>query len=154
MDHRENDINVYVEQLNTRMKPRLSSGFAPLLIIGAIAILLIVGAGAYYLGMQKNNPPSSNSAPSPTPEMVACTADAKMCPDGSAVGRVGPNCEFAPCPGSSAPGVPPEDTSYTCPQTDYVDCMPGPDKTLPSQCDPTFLKWAQTNCPGFKGGAF
>ncbi len=28
----------------------------------------------------------------------ACTAEAKICPDGSAVGRVGPNCEFAPCP--------------------------------------------------------
>lgn len=30
---------------------------------------------------------------------VACTLDAKICPDGSAVGRVAPNCEFAPCPG-------------------------------------------------------
>lgn len=30
---------------------------------------------------------------------VACTMEAKLCPDGSAVGRVGPNCEFAPCPG-------------------------------------------------------
>ncbi len=29
---------------------------------------------------------------------VPCTADAKICPDGSSVGRVGPNCEFAPCP--------------------------------------------------------
>jgi len=29
---------------------------------------------------------------------VACTMEAKMCPDGSAVGRTGPNCEFAPCP--------------------------------------------------------
>ena len=35
---------------------------------------------------------------------VACTADAKVCPDGSGVGRVPPNCEFAPCP-STAPGV-------------------------------------------------
>ncbi len=31
-------------------------------------------------------------------EPVFCTADAKICPDGSAVGRVPPNCEFAPCP--------------------------------------------------------
>ena len=31
-------------------------------------------------------------------EPVACTMDAKVCPDGSAVGRVGPDCEFAPCP--------------------------------------------------------
>lgn len=29
---------------------------------------------------------------------VACTMEAKLCPDGSAVGRSGPNCEFAPCP--------------------------------------------------------
>lgn len=29
---------------------------------------------------------------------VACTMDAKVCPDGSSVGRVGPKCEFAKCP--------------------------------------------------------
>ncbi|MCU0679170.1 MAG: DUF333 domain-containing protein [Planctomycetes bacterium] len=32
------------------------------------------------------------------PAEVACTMDAKLCPDGSAVGRVAPDCEFAPCP--------------------------------------------------------
>jgi tryptophan-rich sensory protein len=30
---------------------------------------------------------------------IACTLEAKLCPDGSAVGRTGPNCEFAQCPG-------------------------------------------------------
>ena len=29
---------------------------------------------------------------------VACTEDAKICPDGTAVGRIPPLCEFAPCP--------------------------------------------------------
>ncbi|MFH0947680.1 MAG: Gmad2 immunoglobulin-like domain-containing protein [Elusimicrobiota bacterium] len=29
---------------------------------------------------------------------TACTQEAKQCPDGSYVGRTGPNCEFAPCP--------------------------------------------------------
>lgn len=29
----------------------------------------------------------------------ACTEEAMICPDGSAVGRTGPNCEFTPCPG-------------------------------------------------------
>lgn len=29
----------------------------------------------------------------------ACTEEAKLCPDGSYIGRTGPNCEFAPCPG-------------------------------------------------------
>jgi putative hemolysin len=38
---------------------------------------------------------------------VACTKDAKICPDGSNVGRTGPNCEFAACPGAN---------DCTCPQ--------------------------------------
>ncbi|MDO8575824.1 MAG: carboxypeptidase-like regulatory domain-containing protein [bacterium] len=32
-----------------------------------------------------------------SPEPVACTMEAKICPDGSSVGRTGPNCEFADC---------------------------------------------------------
>ncbi|MBI3963706.1 MAG: hypothetical protein HY341_01785, partial [Candidatus Kerfeldbacteria bacterium] len=36
-----------------------------------------------------------------TNDQVYCTADAKECPDGSFVGRVGPDCEFAPCLGTS-----------------------------------------------------
>lgn len=31
--------------------------------------------------------------------MTACTADAKVCEDGSSVSRTGPNCEFPACPG-------------------------------------------------------
>ncbi len=31
---------------------------------------------------------------------VVCTMEAKQCPDGSYVGRTGPNCEFTPCPKS------------------------------------------------------
>lgn len=31
-------------------------------------------------------------------ETVACTMDARQCPDGSYVGRTGPQCSFAPCP--------------------------------------------------------
>ena len=30
--------------------------------------------------------------------LIACTQEAKQCPDGSFVGRVTPDCEFAPCP--------------------------------------------------------
>jgi len=29
--------------------------------------------------------------------VAACTLDTKMCPDGSYVGRVAPNCQFAAC---------------------------------------------------------
>ena len=31
-------------------------------------------------------------------KIKACTQEAKICPDGSSVGRTGPNCEFASCP--------------------------------------------------------
>lgn len=41
-------------------------------------------------------PSSSQSIP---PSAVACTLDAKLCPDGSWVGREGPQCQFAACPG-------------------------------------------------------
>jgi hypothetical protein len=37
------------------------------------------------------------------PKPVACTMEAKLCPDGSAVGRSGPNCEFTACP-AAKPG--------------------------------------------------
>lgn len=33
-----------------------------------------------------------------SPKPRACTEEAKICPDGSAVGRVAPNCDFATCP--------------------------------------------------------
>jgi hypothetical protein len=35
---------------------------------------------------------------SPSPTAKACTQEAKLCPNGSYVGRTGPNCEFSPCP--------------------------------------------------------
>lgn len=42
---------------------------------------------------------------------------------------------------------------YTCPDSAWVDCMPGPDKPYRSQCQPEFLNWAKDNCPGFEGAA-
>lgn len=40
----------------------------------------------------------ATSSASPTPAQTACTMEAKLCPDGSYVGRTGPNCEFTACP--------------------------------------------------------
>jgi len=31
-------------------------------------------------------------------EPVACTEDARLCPDGTGVGRIPPDCEFEACP--------------------------------------------------------
>jgi hypothetical protein len=36
-------------------------------------------------------------------KLGACTLEAKVCPDGSLVGRAGPNCQFVPCP-TAVPG--------------------------------------------------
>jgi hypothetical protein len=41
----------------------------------------------------------SSDAPAGDPGGVVCTKEAKLCPDGSYVGRQGPSCEFARCPG-------------------------------------------------------
>jgi len=38
-----------------------------------------------------------------TPQSKACTEEAMTCPDGSAVGRVLPDCRFAPCPSCTCP---------------------------------------------------
>ncbi len=40
-------------------------------------------------------------------DQVACTMEAKMCPDGSFVGRTGPACEFAACPSATGSVTPP-----------------------------------------------
>lgn len=59
----------------------------------AILIIAILISIAGYVYRQSNLP---NDLPRPI-EPVACTMDAKQCPDGSYVGRTGPNCEFV-CP--------------------------------------------------------
>ena len=44
--------------------------------------------------------------PAPQGTGQGCTREAKLCPDGSYVGRSGPNCEFAECPQMSETGTP------------------------------------------------
>lgn len=61
-------------------------GFVIPLIIAVMA-LLVICSGVYIYANKK-------TIDSP----IACTAEAKLCPDGSAVGRIGPDCEFALCP--------------------------------------------------------
>ena len=58
-----------------------------------VALVVIVGG---FLLFDKNIVPQINRP-------VACTMDAKMCPDGSYVGRTGPNCEFQSCPNIVTP---------------------------------------------------
>ncbi len=61
----------------------------------AIAICVLIFAGIVFIFLKDYN----ISVQKKSPDGVACTMEAKLCPDGSAVGRVPPSCEFAPCPG-------------------------------------------------------
>ena len=63
---------------------------SPILMISIIVGVLVVAGGAYYFFEKRVQEPGG------------CTLEAKICPDGSVVGRVGHNCEFAPCPESEA----------------------------------------------------
>jgi|GEM_PF-2885700 len=44
------------------------------------------------------SPTPTEAAIGPDATQEACTMEAKLCSDGSSVGRTGPNCEFAACP--------------------------------------------------------
>lgn len=61
--------------------------------VGAFCVVAIVlGFGLYILN------PTPEEHVKEEPEQVFCTQEAMQCPDGSYVGRTGPNCEFAVCP--------------------------------------------------------
>ncbi len=70
--------NLQLEEQEPR-KPDFSR-----VLILTIPIIAILGLGGYLI-YQQFFP-------------VACTKDARICPDGSTVGRIPPDCEFAPCP--------------------------------------------------------
>ncbi|MFZ2026387.1 MAG: hypothetical protein WAV30_03820 [Microgenomates group bacterium] len=251
----------------------------------ALTLFIVLPIVAFSLGMsyqatiEPKTPPTQNVIPSDEP--VACTMDAKICPDGTAVGRIGPDCEFEECPvikgevkkftgtisnidyscqvdgicsigvgkasvivqTGETMGIPqprgtfptamlddtklndfvrkqvevyaqsvdgrtdsytlygdksyyikiiddvqercggiagkmcqtgyyckydgtypdaagtcvksmPSKTGYSCPEGDYVDCMPGPNQAKKTECSSAFLQWATENCPGFQGAAY
>ena len=72
----------------------------PHILLGALVIALGI-AGVIFFSAREH-------AEAPT---VVCTMEARQCPDGSYVGRVGPQCDFAPCPTatSSSSETPSED---------------------------------------------
>jgi hypothetical protein len=65
------------------------------ILVGAAALLVLIGAGLWYAAG------APMPGPGPGQGGVACTADAMQCPDGSWVGRSGPHCEFI-CPTASS----------------------------------------------------
>ena len=90
-------------------RTKVSANQAFLLLTVTLLVLAGVFTG-FYLGQRAaydsikpekdeallpNNPQGNEKSKSGG---VMCTYDAKICPDGSSVGRIPPTCEFAPCP--------------------------------------------------------
>ncbi|MDB5194850.1 MAG: hypothetical protein JWO84_34 [Parcubacteria group bacterium] len=75
--------------------------------MGVLVTVLIVAAGVGAVwafsdkgtGLFGMGPASVATTTLPS----VCTQEAKICPDGTAVGRTGPNCEFAACPTGTTP---------------------------------------------------
>ncbi len=66
-------------------------------------LLILVATGILFTaGKLLITKPAEEVVPIPTETAVACTMEAKQCPDGSYVGRSGPKCEFAQCPAIAA----------------------------------------------------
>ena len=88
--------------------------FGKLIFIGAWLALFLLFSGCL----------SSETEP------VACTMDAKICPDGTAVGRIPPDCRYAACPDeSNSVCVDDETKNALCPDgvTTYLskNCVDG-----------------------------
>ncbi len=102
------DSNLQVNQNNNPFQLEAQNKWtvSPLIIGGIIIVALIFGGLVVYFWQRY---PEKRPFDIPS-RGKACTMEAKICPDGSVVGRVPPDCEFAPCP-SSGSSIPPIVTS-------------------------------------------
>ena len=134
------------------------NGFVPVALIVIIASILVIGGAiSYYSFSDFSSAPDAPQPPPPTappppaggpptpvtppvtppppvggppPEQIFCTQEAKLCSDGSYVGRTGPKCEFAACPTSDGANCTKDSDcpseNYTCEATEgYGTVSPG-----------------------------
>jgi hypothetical protein len=57
-----------------------------------LVLILVLGVGGFVYRNAMQIPQQQ------LPPVTACTTEARICPDGSSVGRSGPDCSFAACP--------------------------------------------------------
>lgn len=60
-----------------------------------LVVLVFAAASFYFINHQE-------VLPSPLPQGHVCDPDSMVCQDGTVVKRVPPNCDFAPCPSTTA----------------------------------------------------
>lgn len=71
--------------------------------IALLGTILLLGAGAALIyAWSARTVRTVNPEPVQIPEGVVCSQEARLCPDGTYVGRTGPLCEFAPCAGETS----------------------------------------------------
>lgn len=78
-----------------------------------IAVLIVGVIVAVAISFTRGISVTTNVPNQPDDEQVFCTMDAMMCPDGSYVGRTGPNCQFV-CPATAT-----STATSTAPLTPY-----------------------------------
>lgn len=104
--YNENMIAIIETPADQHQTPKLTAAkrFAfyskPTLIwwLAMVISSLVMAIIGYWYGISSSRSPAGELNPA-AGSARDCTMEAKICPDGSAVGRSGPNCEFAPCPG-------------------------------------------------------
>ena len=75
------------------------SDISHVVLYSAIAAVVLYAGWAISIAYQNDMSDTKKGArANPSEPAIACTADAKMCPDGSFVGRKGPACQFEACP--------------------------------------------------------
>ncbi len=91
------------------------------------SIILLMGVSFLYLKKKEIASPNN----------IACTQEAKQCPDGSYVGRTGKNCEFTDCPAIAPKTIPPtpQQPPSTPPPTPVPTPVPLP-KPAPTPTPP------------------
>jgi hypothetical protein len=80
------------------MKLSSQKGIAQIAIVYGIIGMMGLVLTVFVATREVRIPDRTTELPLPTSDGTMCTADAKLCPDGSYVSRSGPDCEFAPCP--------------------------------------------------------
>lgn len=123
----------------------MSKGFMPVYLLVGILVSVLIAGGIYYFAVGKN------ALPAPFKNNPkACTEEAKQCPDGSYVGREGPNCEFKACPLSKPTPFPDETAKFLDQSNTKIDskaCLQNSDCTL-FQCSGCFhAEWVKTAPP-------
>lgn len=93
MIHQDQNLTITADQ-PVQIPQAQSKSSNLFLLILLVIVAVVAGFIGYQLGSKSTNSPIIV----PPEQGVACTMEAKICPDGSAVGRIPPTCEFEACP--------------------------------------------------------